>query len=70
MKLRAAVCLNLSLKISESLMAFLSTGSRSLVPSMRGTCATSILWVVPIMKSSSVMVTDTFDPVAAVMRYA
>ena len=70
MKLRAAVCLNLSLKISESLTAFLRIGSRSRVLSMSGIWSTSTLWVVPIMKSSSVMVTETLAPVRAVMRYA
>ena len=68
MKLREAVCLKRSLKISESLTAFLSTGSRSAVSSIPGTWVMSILWVVPIMKLSSVMVTETLAPVRVVIR--
>ena len=63
MKLRAAVCLNLSLNISESLMDFLRTVSisdddiRPLIPSgsnLRGH---------PNMKLSSEMVMATLAPI-------
>ena len=67
MKLRAAVCLNLSLNISESRMDFLRIGSSSEVPIMPGTVAGSIFLGSPSMKLSSDMVTETFAPMAPVI---
>ncbi len=63
MKLRAAVCLNLSLNISEFLTAFLRIVSSSFEESMPGIRDTSIFLEVPIMKLSSDIVTDALAPV-------
>ena len=70
MKLLAAVCLNLSLNISESLIAFLSITSMSLDDSIDGTLLMSIFLDMPIMKLSSDMVTDTLTPMALDILYA
>ena len=66
MKLLEAVCLNLSLKSSESRIAFLSTGSSSAERIIPGTVAGSTFLGRPSMKLSSEIVTDTFAPMAVV----
>ena len=70
MKLRAAVCLNLSLNISESFRDFLSTCPSSedfISPGIRDM---SNFLGHPSMKLSSDMVTETFAPIIAVILYA
>ena len=67
MKLRAAVCLNLSLNISESRMAFLRMGSSSEDLTIPGMVAGSSFLGSPSMKLSSEMVTETLDPIIPVI---
>ena len=67
MKLRAAVCLNLSLKISESFRDFLRTCSSSVALMRPGIRDMSNLLGHPSMKLSSEMVTETFAPIIAVI---
>ncbi len=70
MKLRDAVCLNLSLNISESFIALRSICSMSLDFSIPGILCVSTLRDVPIMKLSSETVTETLVPRTFVRRYA
>ncbi len=68
MKLRAAVCLNLSLNISESLRDFLSMASSSPLFIRPGIRLRSNFLGHPSMKLSSEIVTDTLAPMIPVMR--
>ena len=70
MKLLAAVCLNLNLNISESLIAFLRIVSRSFDVSIPAILEMSIFLDIPIMKLSSDMVTETFTPIRLEILYA
>ena len=67
MKLRAAVCLNLSLNISESLMDLRRTWSSSDPRMSPGIRDMSNFLGHPSMKLSSDIVTDTFAPIIAVI---
>ena len=67
MKLRAAVCLNLSLNISESLIDLRSTCSSSPALMSPGICARSNFLGHPSMKLSSDIVTETLAPIMPVI---
>ena len=67
MKLLEAVCLNLSLNISELRSAFLKIISRSDDDRSPGILFRSNFLGIPIMKLSSEMVTDTLEPIRLVI---
>ena len=70
MKLRAAVCLNLSLNISESLIDLRRTCSSSPALIRPGMSERSNFLGQPSMKLSSEIVTETLAPIMPVILYA